>query len=219
MVVRDRRRYKPVLSGVRDPVLPHVFQLPGWDHSSIAVGIVAEPASASLFEPYVQTTALAPVGAGGIIASRIINHLHLTHGEQTPTYLGVERPKFVVRYGATPLYRFVKLMRSEPSGIRGIACVPGVIDGIGDGEVVGLLTATEAFEAVMDELEDPLDAREDRTVPSTACRDTVGYRHVTGFDTPGCRGSSRAYSRQYDWTGIVAAPTKGSAVGHAVGPN
>ena len=76
--------------------------------SSIAVGIVAEPALASLFEPYFQATALASVGAGGIIAFLIINLLHLTHGEQTPTYLGVERSKFVVRYGATPLYWFAK---------------------------------------------------------------------------------------------------------------
>ena len=76
--------------------------------SSIAVGIVAEPALASLFEPYFHATALASVGAGGIIAFLIINLLHLTHGEQTPTYLGVERSKFVVRYGATPLYWFAK---------------------------------------------------------------------------------------------------------------
>ena len=78
--------------------------------SSIAVGIVAEPALASLFEPYFQATALASVGAGGIIAFLIINLLHLTHGEQTPTYLGVERSKFVVRHGATPLYWFAKLI-------------------------------------------------------------------------------------------------------------
>ena len=78
--------------------------------SSIAVGIVAEPALASLFEPYFQATALASVGAGGIIAFLIINLFHLTHGEQTPTYLGVERSKFVVRHGATPLYWFAKLI-------------------------------------------------------------------------------------------------------------
>lgn len=84
--------------------------MPGGDHSSIAVGIVAEPALASLFEPYFQATALASVGGGGIIAFLIINLLHLTHGEQTPTYLGVERSKFVVRHGATPLYWFAKLI-------------------------------------------------------------------------------------------------------------
>lgn len=74
--------------------------------SSIAVGIVAEPALAALFEPYFANTALASVGAGAIIALAIINLLHLTHGEQTPTYLGVERSRMVCRYGASPLYWF-----------------------------------------------------------------------------------------------------------------
>ncbi|WP_049986925.1 CNNM domain-containing protein [Halobellus rufus] len=74
--------------------------------SSIAVGIVAEPALAALFEPYFATTPLASIGAGAIIAFGIINLLHLTHGEQTPTYLGVERSRLVCRYGAAPLYWF-----------------------------------------------------------------------------------------------------------------
>jgi CBS domain containing-hemolysin-like protein len=74
--------------------------------SSIAVGIVAEPALAALFEPYFAATPLASVGAGAIIAFAIINLLHLTHGEQTPTYLGVERSRMVCRYGAAPLYWF-----------------------------------------------------------------------------------------------------------------
>ncbi len=78
--------------------------------SSIAVGIVAEPALAAIFEPYLENTALASIGAGGIIAFLIINLVHLTHGEQTPTYLGVERTKFVTRYGATPLYWFAWLI-------------------------------------------------------------------------------------------------------------
>src|SRR6056297_4138383 len=47
--------------------------------SSIAVGIVAEPALAAIFEPYFDNTALASVGAGGLIAFIIINLLHLTH--------------------------------------------------------------------------------------------------------------------------------------------
>ncbi len=74
--------------------------------SSIAVGIVAEPALAALFEPLLADTALASVGAGAIIAFLIINLVHLTHGEQTPTYLGVERSRQVCRYGASPLYWF-----------------------------------------------------------------------------------------------------------------
>jgi len=74
--------------------------------TSIAVGIVAEPALAFLLEPIFANTALASAGAGGIIAFLIINLVHLTHGEQTPTYLGVERTRMVARYGAEPLYWF-----------------------------------------------------------------------------------------------------------------
>jgi CBS domain containing-hemolysin-like protein len=74
--------------------------------SSIAVGIVAEPALAAIFEPLFAESRLASVGAGAIIAFLIINLVHLTHGEQTPTYLGVERSRMVCRYGATPLYWF-----------------------------------------------------------------------------------------------------------------
>jgi CBS domain containing-hemolysin-like protein len=74
--------------------------------SSIAVGIVAEPALAALFEPYFANTPLASIGAGALVAFGIINLLHLTHGEQTPTYLGVERSRMVCRYGAAPLYWF-----------------------------------------------------------------------------------------------------------------
>ena len=76
--------------------------------SSIAVGIVAEPALAAVLEPYFANTAWASVGAGAVLAFLLINLLHLTHGEQTPTYLGVERTKTVCRYGATPLYYFAK---------------------------------------------------------------------------------------------------------------
>ncbi|QLH80028.1 HlyC/CorC family transporter [Halosimplex rubrum] len=74
--------------------------------SSIAVGIVAEPALAAIFFPLFEGTRLATVGAGAIIAFLIINLVHLTHGEQTPTYLGVERSRMVCRYGAGPLYWF-----------------------------------------------------------------------------------------------------------------
>ncbi|QDX41475.1 CNNM domain-containing protein [Salarchaeum sp. JOR-1] len=74
--------------------------------SSIAVGIVAEPALAAIFEPVFHGTFLASVGAGAVLAFLLINLLHLTHGEQTPTYLGVERSRFVAKYAAAPLYWF-----------------------------------------------------------------------------------------------------------------
>ncbi|WP_128478543.1 CNNM domain-containing protein [Halorussus pelagicus] len=79
--------------------------------SSIAVGIVAEPALAAIFEPVFANTALAGIGTGAALAFIIINLVHLTHGEQTPTYLGVERTKMVCRYGATPLYWFARVIR------------------------------------------------------------------------------------------------------------
>jgi IMP dehydrogenase len=78
--------------------------------SSIAVGIVAEPALAAIFEPLFAGSALAAVGIGGLLAFLIINLVHLTHGEQTPTYLGVERSKTVCRYCAGPLYWFTWLI-------------------------------------------------------------------------------------------------------------
>ena len=78
--------------------------------SSIAVGIVAEPALAALFEPLFEGSRLATVGGGAVLAFLIINLVHLTHGEQTPTYLGVERSRTVCRYGAPPLYWFYRLI-------------------------------------------------------------------------------------------------------------
>ncbi|MFW6320634.1 MAG: hemolysin family protein [Halohasta sp.] len=78
--------------------------------SSIAVGIVAEPALAELFEPLFADSALAGIGGGAVLAFLLINLVHLTHGEQTPTYLGVERSRLVCRYGATPLYWFYWLI-------------------------------------------------------------------------------------------------------------
>jgi CBS domain containing-hemolysin-like protein len=79
--------------------------------SSIAVGIVAEPALAALFEPlFPEGSVFATIGAGALIAYGIINLVHLTHGEQAPTYLGVERSRFVCRYGAAPLYYFYVLI-------------------------------------------------------------------------------------------------------------
>ncbi|MFB6269074.1 MAG: hemolysin family protein [Halobacterium sp.] len=76
--------------------------------SSIAVGIVAEPALAAIFEPVFHDTFLASVGGGAVLAFLLINLVHLTHGEQTPTYLGVERSRTVSKYGATPLFWFHK---------------------------------------------------------------------------------------------------------------
>ncbi|MBP2251785.1 CBS domain containing-hemolysin-like protein [Halarchaeum solikamskense] len=109
--------------------------------SSIAVGIVAEPALAALFEPYFAGTGLASVGAGAILAFAIINLLHLTHGEQTPTYLGVERSRTVCRYGATPLYWFNALI--SPLITLGDAVAKGTLRLFGV-EMTGAWLETEA---------------------------------------------------------------------------
>ncbi|ELY96798.1 CNNM domain-containing protein [Natrialba taiwanensis] len=74
--------------------------------TSIALGIIAEPGLAAVFEPFFQNTFLASVGAGSLFAFFLINMVHLTHGEQTPTYLGVERSKQVCQYGSGTLYWF-----------------------------------------------------------------------------------------------------------------
>ncbi|ELY63234.1 CNNM domain-containing protein [Natrinema versiforme] len=78
---------------------------------SIALGIVAEPALAALFEPLFGGTVLASIGAGVILAYIIVSLVHKIYGEQAPTYLGVERSKQVCRYGATPLYWFTWVIR------------------------------------------------------------------------------------------------------------
>jgi len=78
--------------------------------TSIALGIIAEPGLAAIFEPLFANTTLASFGAGSLLGFLIINLIHLTHGEQTPTYLGVERSKQVARYGARPLYWFAKIL-------------------------------------------------------------------------------------------------------------
>src|SRR6056297_2332123 len=78
--------------------------------TSIALGIVAEPGLAALFAPLFESTTFASAGAGSLLGFFIINMVHLTHGEQTPTYLGVERSKQVAQYGARPLYWFAWLI-------------------------------------------------------------------------------------------------------------
>lgn len=83
----------------------------GISATSIALGVIAEPALAALFEPIFEDTFLASFSAGVILAFAIINLIHLTHGEQTPTYLGVEESKFVCKYGSIPLYWYTWAIR------------------------------------------------------------------------------------------------------------
>jgi len=109
--------------------------------SSIAVGIVAEPALAALFEPYFADAPFASAGAGAVIAFLIINLVHLTHGEQTPTYLGVERSRQVARYGAAPLYWFYRAI--SPLIALGDGVAKGTLK-LFDVEMTGAWLETEA---------------------------------------------------------------------------
>jgi CBS domain containing-hemolysin-like protein len=74
--------------------------------SSILLGVVAEPAFTHLLRPLFTLFGLSAVlteGLSVVVAVVLINLIHKIWGEQTPTYLGVERPRQVARYTARPL--------------------------------------------------------------------------------------------------------------------
>lgn len=87
---------------------------------SVGLGVAAEPAVAALAAPALRAFGVAGVlgggGAGGhtvlavVVALAAINLLHLTIGEQAPTYLGIERTRTIARYGAPPLYWWTTLL-------------------------------------------------------------------------------------------------------------
>ena len=138
--------------------------------SSIAVGIVAEPALAAIFEPLFGGTVLASVGAGAFLGFLIINLLHLTHGEQAPTYLGVERSRQVCRYGATPLYWFTwaiwPLLRVGDGLAKWTLKLFGVeMTGAwlesGEGEVESRADLHKRFEAVLEDTDVPEERRQE----------------------------------------------------------
>lgn len=82
--------------------------------SSVGLGVVAEPALAEALHPILVAVGLAPqTPAGhGLLAAglglAIINLAHVVLGEQAPTYLGIERARWVARWGARPLYWWTK---------------------------------------------------------------------------------------------------------------
>ncbi len=81
--------------------------------SSILLGIVSEPAVTKLIKPLVTFIGISASSVpivSIVIAVIIINFFHKVFGEQTPTYLGVERPKQVARYCAEPHYWWTKIM-------------------------------------------------------------------------------------------------------------
>ncbi|ESP89938.1 CNNM domain-containing protein [Candidatus Halobonum tyrrellensis] len=85
---------------------------------SVGLGFVAEPALAAVLDPVLRSIGVAGLlgpGSGGhaalavALALVIINLLHLTVGEQAPTYLGIERSKQVAKFGAPILYWWTRV--------------------------------------------------------------------------------------------------------------
>ncbi|WP_276301129.1 CNNM domain-containing protein [Halorussus lipolyticus] len=76
---------------------------------SVGLGVVAEPALATLLTPVIALTGISSHAASAIAALTIINLLHVIVGEQAPTYLGIERTRFVAKYGSAPLYYWTKI--------------------------------------------------------------------------------------------------------------
>jgi len=75
--------------------------------SSILLGVVAEPAFTFLFRPFFDLFGASPGVTHAIsvvVGIVLINLIHKIWGEQTPTYLGVERPRQVARRTAGALY-------------------------------------------------------------------------------------------------------------------
>lgn len=84
----------------------------GISSTSILLGIIAEPAVTELLRPVVGLFGVEGQSLSAIsivVAIILINLIHKIWGEQAPTYLGVERPKQVARYGAPVLYWWVKI--------------------------------------------------------------------------------------------------------------
>lgn len=83
--------------------------------ASVSLGVVAEPALSAVVDSGLRAAGFGGGGQGHLGASvvlslAIINVLHVIVGEQAPTYLGVERSKWVAKYFAPMLYWWTKLM-------------------------------------------------------------------------------------------------------------
>jgi CBS domain containing-hemolysin-like protein len=75
--------------------------------TSILLGVVFEPAITALIQPAVEIMGLSASQThlvSIVLAVMVIQLAHTVWGEQTPTYLGVERPKIVVAWGARGVY-------------------------------------------------------------------------------------------------------------------
>ena len=82
---------------------------------SVGLGVVAEPAVTAVVDPLFRTLGFA-AGAEGhtavsvFVAFAVINLMHVVVGEQAPTYLGVERSRWVAAHGSRALYWWTKLL-------------------------------------------------------------------------------------------------------------
>lgn len=83
--------------------------------SSVGLGVVAEPGVAAAIDALFGAVGLVSPAADHaaisvITALALINLAHVVIGEQVPTYLGVERTKFIAKYCAPVLAGWTKLM-------------------------------------------------------------------------------------------------------------
>lgn len=75
--------------------------------TSILLGVVFEPGVTALVHPFTAMVGLNPSQTAlvsVVLAVTVIQLLHTVWGEQSPTYLGVEKPRWVVSFGAPILY-------------------------------------------------------------------------------------------------------------------
>ena len=108
-----------------DPRLQHAWKMTerleiyltscqvGITTTSILLGVIAEPAVTLLLQPIIDLIGIGPRSTHLVaitVGVILINLAHTVWGEQTPTYLGVERAKTVARYCARPHYVWTKAM-------------------------------------------------------------------------------------------------------------
>ncbi|WP_372912111.1 CNNM domain-containing protein [Salinigranum sp.] len=87
---------------------------------SVGLGVAAEPALTAVLSPVLSGLGVEGLLGGGgegghsalaaVASLAVINLLHLTIGEQAPTYLGIERTKTIAKYGAPILYWWTRIL-------------------------------------------------------------------------------------------------------------
>jgi len=96
--------------------------------SSILLGVVAEPAFTFLFRPVFDllgTSEAVSHAVSVVVGIVVINLIHKIWGEQTPTYLGVERPRQVARRTAGALHAWTTV--AYPFIIAGDSLAKGTL--------------------------------------------------------------------------------------------